>query len=75
MNCGLKGNTLSITGDFTMMGVTKPLTLEVQNFSFEETPKGTARFQILGSDFGLEPYSAMFSAIKNLDELTFFIKW
>lgn len=74
-SCTLQDNTLSLNGKFTLKGVTRPLTIEVRNFSFDTHPRGTARFAIRGSDYGLDTYSAMFGTVKNLDELTFFMKW
>ena len=74
-SCTQNGNTLFLSGVLSLRGESNPITIEVKNFSYGEAPKGEARFSVFGSDFGMEPYSAMLGAVKNLDELIFIFKW
>lgn len=66
-SCAVSGDTVNVTGDFTLKGTTRtitvPMTLEADADGF--SAKGS--FKVKGSDYGLEPFSAMLGALKNQD--------
>ncbi len=56
-------NKLSVTGDLTMHGVTKPVTAEVIIFPAKQTPQGyksgfETSFTVKRTDFGMDTYVA-----------------
>lgn len=65
----ISGTTGSVTvqGDFTMRGVTKPLSVPMQLTETDGTVRAVGQVQIKQSDFGYQPYSALFGALKVKD--------
>ena len=66
--CDGSGATMTLHGNFTMHGVTNtisvPITVsDTDGLSF----KGS--FPVKSTDYGIEPYSAMFGAVGNKDEM------
>ena len=67
-----KGN---VTGEFTLRGVTKPLTIPitVKLVDAEIEARGDVRFK--GSDWGMAPLSMFLGAVKNKDELLLHVRF
>ena len=58
-----KGKVLAVSGELTLLGVTRPVTLQFSNFNFIEHPMarvpacgGNAHTRIKRSDFGMDAY-------------------
>ena len=67
--CELSGEKSFITGDFTLRGVTQSIVIPV---SFAEDGDSVAlkgNFEVKSTDYGFEPYSAMFGQIANKTEM------
>lgn len=71
--CEGTGNAIKVTGNFTLHGtsktVTVPMTLSADGSAF--TAKGT--FKLKGSDYGMKPFEALLGQLKNSDEMSFTI--
>jgi polyisoprenoid-binding protein YceI len=67
---GTSGN-VDVTGDFTMHGVTKTITVPMKVSVDPTTFKAFGRFSIKGSEYDMPPFVAPFGALKNLDKLDF----
>ncbi|GAB4341217.1 MAG: hypothetical protein Kow0099_17710 [Candidatus Abyssubacteria bacterium] len=62
-------NRFLITGDLTMHGVTRAVTVPATIETHDNGDiRGRASFAFKQSDFGIEPFSAFFGAVKNQDE-------
>ncbi len=57
--------TVSVTGDLTIKGQTRPATLTVT----ADGDRVTGKTSLVQSDFGVKPYSAMMGALKVRDSL------
>jgi len=67
-SCEDSGETMNLKGNFTIHGTTKVISIPVTvSDSDELSLKGS--FLIKGTDYGIEPYSAMFGAVGNNDEM------
>lgn len=58
-----KGDNLSVTGDLTMHGVTKPITVDMKVFPAKQTQQGykggfETMFTVKRTDFGMDTYVA-----------------
>ena len=71
--CEGTGSAIKVTGNFTLHGVTKqvtvPMTLSGDGKAF--TAKGS--FKVKQSDFGYKPFEALLGQLKNSDEISFTI--
>lgn len=67
--CEFGENRTSVTGDMTIHGTTQSITLpmSVKADSVNFSAKGSTK--ITASQFGMEPYSAGFGALKNQDKM------
>lgn len=64
-------NRLELVGDFTLVGVTRPLRVQAElEVTFSELT-AAARFSLRQSDFGIKPYSTALGTIKVSDRLDF----
>ena len=72
-SCSESSGTVTVSGNLTVKGKSKPVKLAFKNFTAGDTLTGKATFSVNGSDFGLEPFSAMFGQLKNLDKLDFIV--
>jgi polyisoprenoid-binding protein YceI len=57
-----------ITGDLTIHGVTRSIIFPVTVEEGDRFLRGSASIDFKQSDFGIEPYSALFGAVRNRDE-------
>lgn len=60
---------LEVTGDFTLHGVTRQVTLPVTIALDGATLRAQASFRFLQSDFGIEPFSGGLGTVRNQDEV------
>ena len=61
---------VSVTGDFTLRGVTKRITVPMKITAQDDGGfRAKGSFRILQSDYGYKPYSALFGALRNRDEV------
>ena len=71
--CEGTGSAIKVTGNFTLHGVSKqvtvPMTLSGDGKAF--TAKGS--FKVKQSDFGYKPFEALLGQLKNSDEISFTI--
>ena len=58
-------NTLSVTGDLTLSGQTRPVTFSLTVDGERVTGEAT----VTQSDFGMKPYSALFGTLKVADDV------
>lgn len=67
--CEASGAATVVTGNMTVRGVTKPVTLNaaLKSDSTSFVAKGSTA--IRATDFGFEPYSALLGALKNQDRM------
>ena len=65
------GERFVVSGNFTLHGVTRKISVPVEVTRREGTLTGAASFQLRTSDFGIKPYSAALGTIKNRDEVDF----
>ena len=66
--CEGTGPTMTLKGDFTMHGSTKSISIPV-TVSDSDGLSLKGSFLVKGTDYGIEPYSAMFGAVGNKDEM------
>ena len=69
------GTNYRVTGDFTLRGVTKTLTVPMVVFEKDGVLKAAGKFRINQSDFGYKPYSALFGALKVKDYVDIVMKF
>lgn len=71
--CEGTGTAIKVTGDFSLHGVTKTITvpMTVNATPTNVTAKGS--FKVKHTDYGMEPFSALLGQLKNNNEMTFFI--
>ena len=58
-----------VTGQITLRGVTKTVTIPLTLTVSEERLRAQGKFQIKGSDFGVDPISAAGGSVKTKDQL------
>ncbi|MCP4807188.1 MAG: YceI family protein [Proteobacteria bacterium] len=73
-SCVLSGKVVSVTGDFTLHGVTKSITVPLTVTADDSAFQARGSFKIKGSDYGVEPFTAMFGALKNKDKMALTVK-
>lgn len=61
--------TYTVTGDFTLRGVTRPVKMTVMIDTFGDGLRGIGKVRLKQSDFGYEPYEAFLGAVKVKDEI------
>ena len=66
--CEGSGDSMTLKGNFTMHGTTKAISLPV-SVSDKDGLSLKGSFTVKATDYGIEPYSAMFGAIGNKDEM------
>lgn len=67
--CVPAGEFVSVQGNLTLRGVTRPVTVPMKVTAEGGRLHATGRFTIKATDFGFEPYSAFLGAVKNRDEM------
>ena len=60
-----------VTADLTLVGVTREITLDVDDVVEGDTLRATGDFEVKQRDFGIEPFSKVGGAVKVKDEITF----
>jgi polyisoprenoid-binding protein YceI len=61
---------VQVTGDFTLRGVTKRITVPMKITAQDDGGfRAKGSFRILQSDYGYKPYTALFGALRNRDEV------
>lgn len=69
--CTLEGKRLRLKGRFELRGQSRAVEVELDRTRDERgRDRFTGAFDIKGSEYGLEPYSAGLGAVKNADEMT-----
>ncbi len=68
------GDTVDVSGTLTIKGKSQPVTVRMTLSGDGERFSAKGSFKVKGSDYGLEPYSAMMGALKNRDELRFTVR-
>ena len=66
--CSGEGQKITLKGQFTLRGVTNSITVPV-TVSTAEGIRIKGSFKIKATDYGFEPYSAMFGQIRNSNEM------
>ena len=66
--CEGSGSAMTLKGNFTMHGTTNAISVPV-TVSDKDGLSLTGSFQVKTTDYGIEPYSAMFGAVGNKDEM------
>lgn len=61
--------TLEVTGDFTLHGVTRQVTVPVTVEIDGATLRAEGSFRFLQSDYGIEPFSGGLGTVRNQDEI------
>lgn len=73
-SCALSGDTLNVTGALNIRGEDKQVVIPLAGFSADGSQmSGKGSFKAALSDFGAEPYSALFGQLKNRDDMTFHV--
>jgi polyisoprenoid-binding protein YceI len=70
---GGSDGVVNVTGSLTVRGVSKTVTVPMTIREGEGSFGATGRFDATHSDFGMDPYSAAFGALKNDQRLSFII--
>lgn len=68
------GDSVDVRGTLTIKGKSQPVTVRMTVSGDGEAFSAKGSFKVQGSDYGLEPYSAMMGALKNRDELRFTVR-
>ncbi len=63
-------DSVILTGDLTLHGVTRQISAPVRISSQGDVPVGDCTLRFKTSDFGIKPYSGAFGTIRNHDEVT-----
>ena len=67
-SCSGEGEKLTLTGKFSLRGVTKTISVPV-TVSTNDGIRIKGSFKIKATDYGFEPYTAMFGQIRNSNEM------
>jgi polyisoprenoid-binding protein YceI len=70
----VSGSKVDVSGKLTIKGTSKPITIRMTLDADAQSYSAKGGFKIKGSDYGLEPFSAMMGALKNQDELRFTVR-
>jgi polyisoprenoid-binding protein YceI len=70
--CTGTGEKITLKGNFTLRGVTKPISIPV-TVSTEDGLRVKGNFPIKATDYGFEPYSAMFGQIRNSNKMQIYL--
>lgn len=74
-SCALAGDTLTVKGAITIRGKAKSVSIPFKGFSADANSiKGKGSFKVDHTDFGFEPFSALFGALKNLNTMEFVVE-
>ncbi|MFT5586631.1 MAG: polyisoprenoid-binding protein YceI [Cognaticolwellia sp.] len=65
---------VDVRGELTIKGNSKPVSLRMTLDADADSFSAKGGFMVNGSDYGLEPFSAMMGALKNKDELRFTVR-
>ena len=69
--CEGSGDTFTVKGNFTMRGQTKPVSIPMKIHATSTAFDAKGTFSIKGTDFGMQPFTALLGQLKNQDKLTF----
>lgn len=67
-SCEASGDKMVLNGDFTLRGKTNPVKIPV-TISLDDTLNLKGSFEVKATDYGFEPYSALFGAVANKDAM------
>ena len=67
-SCEGSGPSMTLKGNFTMHGTTNAISVPI-TVSTDTGLSLKGSFPVKGTDYGIEPYSAMFGAVGNQDEM------
>jgi polyisoprenoid-binding protein YceI len=67
----VRGDTVHLRGDLTMVGVTRPVELDLTLDATPEVLHVSGSFTVKQTDFGIHPYSAGLGTVKVKDEVAF----
>ena len=67
-SCEGSGNAMTLKGNFTMHGTTNTISVPV-TVSDTDGLRLKGSFPVKATDYGIKPYSAMFGAVANKDEM------
>jgi polyisoprenoid-binding protein YceI len=67
----VRGDTVHLRGDLTMVGVTRPVELDLALEATPEVLHVSGSFTVKQTDFGIHPYSAGLGTVKVKDEVAF----
>ena len=74
-SCALAGDTLNVKGSITIRGKAKAVSIPFKGFAADgSSVKGKGSFKVNHTDFGFEPFSALFGALKNLNSMEFVVE-
>lgn len=68
------GGRITVQGELTLHGVTRPVSFPATVKVEGSTVVGTVTLKLKQSDYGIQPFSAMLGAIKNQDEVILNLK-
>lgn len=69
--CEQAGDTVKVTGGLTVRGKTKTVTVPMKFSADGKTLSAKGSFTASATDFGFEPFSALFGQLKNKNEMKF----
>ena len=70
----ISGDRYNVTGNFTLLGNSRSITVPMEIGADSSRIGASGTFSIQGSDYGLEPYTAMMGQLKNSDQLDFTVR-
>ncbi|MFT7519209.1 MAG: polyisoprenoid-binding protein YceI [Kiritimatiellia bacterium] len=70
-SCTAQGDKVKVDGNFSMAGVTKPITIIMKTSADGSTFRATGSFKARHTQFGFHPFTAALGALRNDDVLTF----
>ena len=68
---GARDTLLRVTGDLTMVGVTRPVTVDMALGVAGDTLRAEGSFVVRQTDFGIKPFSKALGMVKVKDEVRF----
>jgi len=60
---------VQVSGDFTLRGITHPITIPLTLSEEEDGYRATGSFRIRQSDYGYQPYSGLLGTVRTRDEV------